>query len=223
WDAARGVHPQDTRFLERERWDVAAIPPGDRPLLLHHHPLDLYRRQVIKQADVVLALLLRSADFTAAEKRADFAYYDPLTTGDSTLSAASQAVVAAEVGESARALAYFREALAVDLADRHGNTRDGVHIASAAGVWSVLVQGFGGLRDSGEAPSLAPVLPAGWDRLAFTLAIRGARLRVEAGPAAVTLTLLDGPPVELPVHGRPVRVAAAPVTVPCPPINQISI
>ncbi|MDR1450517.1 MAG: glycoside hydrolase family 65 protein [Propionibacteriaceae bacterium] len=199
WDADRGVHPQDKAFLDRQPWDLAAVPPDRRPLLLHYHPLSIYRRQIIKQADVVLALLLRGADFSAAEKQADFTYYDPLTTGDSTLSAVSQAVIAAEVGASEQALRHFSEALAVDLADRHHNTRDGVHIASAAGLWGVLVQGFGGLRDFGETPSLSPRLPAGWRRLSFVLTVQGSRLRIEVTPDSVTQTLLAGPPLTLPV------------------------
>ncbi|MDR1807661.1 MAG: HAD-IA family hydrolase [Propionibacteriaceae bacterium] len=173
WDEALGVHPQDARFLDLPRWDIAGTPPERRPLLLHYHPLTIYRHQVLKQADVVLALLLQSDRFTAAQKQADFAYYDPLTTGDSTLSAAAQAILAAEVGQPDRALELFRAALATDLEDRHANTRDGVHIASAGGVWLALVQGFGGLRDSGRHPTLDPRLPPAWTTLSFPLTIAG--------------------------------------------------
>jgi alpha,alpha-trehalose phosphorylase len=210
WDPDRRVHPQDRHFLEREVWDPATVPLERRPLLLHYHPLVIYRHQILKQADVVMVLLLRAADFTAVEKQADFAYYDPLTTGDSTLSAVSQAVIAAEVGAANLALQYFHEALGVDLADRHHNTRDGVHIASAAGVWSVLVQGFGGLRDSGEAACLDPRLPEGWDRLEFPLTLAGSRIRVVVEPGSVTLTLIEGPAIDLPVWGRTVRIEPGP-------------
>ncbi len=107
----------------------------------------IYRFQVLKQADVVLALLLQGDEFTPEEKRADFEYYDPLTTGDSTLSAVVQSIIAAEVGYHELALKYFTLPLYVDLADLHHNTADGVHVASAGGLWSALVFGFGGLRD----------------------------------------------------------------------------
>ncbi|MBO9577614.1 MAG: glycoside hydrolase family 65 protein, partial [Microbacteriaceae bacterium] len=134
-----GVHPQDSHFLEREVWDLANTPEDRHPLLLHYHPLVIYRFQVLKQADVVLALLLQGQHFTAEQKRADFDYYDPLTTGDSTLSAVVQAIVAAEIGYQDLALEYLRNAVYVDLEDRHGNTADGVHVASVGGVWMALV------------------------------------------------------------------------------------
>ncbi len=217
WNAERGIHPQDAHFLSHQRWDLAATPASRRPLLLHYHPLVIYRHQVLKQADVVLALLLRSTEFTADQKLADFDYYDPLTTGDSTLSAVSQAVMAAEVGYGDLALRHFERALFIDLANHHGNTADGVHLASAGGIWSVLVCGFGGLRDSGEQPSLDPRLPAGWDSLSFSLTITGTLLAVRVEPDSVTVEARSGPGVTLLVCGE--RVTArpgAPVTVATP-------
>ena len=136
YDAVTGVHPQDSHFLDREVWDLANTPADKRPLLLHYHPLVIYRFQVLKQADVVLALFLQGDDFTLEQKRADFEYYDPITTGDSTLSAVVQSIIAAEVGYRELALRYFHNALFVDLADLHGNTTDGVHVASTGGVWN---------------------------------------------------------------------------------------
>jgi alpha,alpha-trehalose phosphorylase len=153
-----------------------------------------------------LALFLRGDGFSPAQKRADFDYYNPLTTGDSTLSAFSQAVLAAEVGHLELALELFAQALFLDLADRHHNSADGVHLASAAGVWSVLVNGFGGLRDQGQTPSLSPRLPAGWLSLEFNLALGGAQVAVRVEPGAVTLELLSGPGAELVVDGQAVRL-----------------
>ena len=147
YSEALGIHPQDAVFLEREVWDLENTPREQRPLLLHFHPLVIYRYQVLKQADVVLALFLQGNHFTDAEKLADFEYYDPLTTGDSTLSAVVQSILAAEVGYQDLALEYFRESIFVDLGDLHHNAADGVHVASAGGVWTALVSGFGGMRD----------------------------------------------------------------------------
>ena len=160
FDEGLGIHPQDDFFLDREVWDLSQTPPELRPLLLHYHPLVIYRFQVLKQADVVLALFLQGDRFTPEEKRADFEYYDPITTGDSTLSAVVQSVIAAEVGYHEAALHYFHEALYVDLVNLHGNTVDGLHVASTGGVWSALVFGFGGMRDHGGVLSFDPRLPA---------------------------------------------------------------
>ena len=125
FDDGLGIHPQDDFFLDREVWDLSRTPEELRPLLLHYHPLVIYRFQVLKQADVVLALFLQGNRFTAEEKRKDFEYYDPITTGDSTLSAVVQSVVAAEVGYHEVAYDYFLDALYVDLANAHDNTVDG--------------------------------------------------------------------------------------------------
>jgi trehalose/maltose hydrolase-like predicted phosphorylase len=142
--------------------DFDATPIEKYPLLLHHHPLELYRHQVIKQTDVVLATYLVGHHFSEDEKRRTFDYYDPLTTGDSTLSACIQSVVASEVGYPEAALEYFVHACAVDLADVHGNTADGIHIASCGGTWLALVAGFGGLReDDGQSASARGCRPNG--------------------------------------------------------------
>ena len=155
YDEHLGIHPQDSHFLEREMWDLERTPADRQPLLLNYHPLVIYRFQVLKQADVVLALFLQGEEFSVEEKKADFDYYDPITTGDSTLSAVVQSIIAAEVGYHDLALRYFHDALYVDLANRHANTADGVHVASTGGVWSALASGFGGL----PRPRRRPLVP----------------------------------------------------------------
>jgi alpha,alpha-trehalose phosphorylase len=210
-----GIHPQDGHFLDREVWDLEATPPENRPLLLHYHPLVIYRFQVIKQADVVLAMFLRGSQFTMEQKRADFEYYDPITTGDSTLSAVVQSIIASEVGYHELALRYFYQAAFVDLADLHANASDGVHVASTGGVWGALVNGFGGFRDDGEVYTLDPRLPEEWDALAFRITLQGARVLVRVEPEQVVLRLETGDGAELTVRGKLVQlVAGEAVTVP---------
>ena len=215
FDANLGIHPQDSRFLEREVWDLPRTPSEMRPLLLHYHPLVIYRFQVLKQADVVLALFLQGEHFTAEEKRADFDYYEAITTGDSSLSGIAQAIVAAEVGYHEVALRYFTSSLFVDLADLHGNAADGVHVASAAGVWGMLVHGFAGMRDHDGDVSFSPRLPEGWTALRFRMTLRGSRLRLTLRREEMTVTLDGGPTADLVVQGRRVQVTAdGPVSVP---------
>ncbi|MCS6712272.1 glycoside hydrolase family 65 protein [Brachybacterium sp. EF45031] len=207
-DESFGIHQQDDRFLDREVWDLSRTPDEAFPLLLNFHPLVIYRFQVLKQADVVLALFLRGAEFTAEEKRADFEYYDPITTGDSSLSAVVQSIMAAEVGYQDAALDYFRAGLYVDLADLHHNTADGVHIASAGGVWNALVHGFGGMRHERGRITFDPRLPADWPSLTFPLSVRGSRFRVHLVRDAIRFTLEDGPDLEVEVRGESVRITA---------------
>jgi alpha,alpha-trehalose phosphorylase len=192
YDEVLGIHPQDANFLERERWDFENTPLDKYPLLLNFHPLVIYRHQVLKQADVVLAMHLRSGHFGIDEKRRNFDYYDPITTGDSSLSACVQAIVAAEVGYEHLAIDYFRQALYLDLANTHGNTEQGVHIASAAGVWAALVHGFAGLQDDGEHLRFAPALPACWELLTFRITRHSVDLRVEVDATGCNVTVESG-------------------------------
>ncbi|GAA4727084.1 glycosyl hydrolase family 65 protein [Nocardioides endophyticus] len=216
FDTGLGIHPQDDFFLDREVWDLSKTPSELRPLLLHYHPLVIYRFQVLKQADVVLALFLQGDRFSLAEKRADFEYYDPITTGDSTLSAVVQSVIAAEVGYHEAALHYFHESLYVDLMNLHGNTVDGLHIASTGGVWSALVFGFGGMRDHAGVLSFDPRLPSTWPALRFRFCWQGSRVVVELTEDRITFTLPepDSADVPLTVRGTSyVVTAAAPLVV----------
>lgn len=194
-----GIHPQDEHFLNREVWDLENTGPDKRPLLLHYHPLVIYRFQVIKQADAVLALWLRSSDFTAEQKLADFNYYDPLTTGDSTLSATVQSILAAEVGYRELSWEYFEHALNVDLENLHGNTGDGVHVASTGGVWSALIYGFAGLRDDDDRLCFDPRLPEQWRSISFNLAWHGMNIAVRLEKDSIQFTL-EG------AHSRPIWV-----------------
>lgn len=207
FDDRLGIHPQDDAFVAKEVWDLENTPEDSYPLLLHYHPLVIYRFQVLKQADVVLALFLRSNEFSLEEKRADFEYYDPITTGDSSLSVVMQAIVAAEVGHQDMALDYFYEGLFVDIGDTHNNACDGVHIASSAGTWRALVCGFGGLRDDEEVLCFDPRLPRKWDHMNFALAYRGSRIRVNLTRRNIGFTLLDGEAVKLRVRGTEYVVA----------------
>ena len=189
FDERLGIHAQDDSFLEKKRWNFADTPAESYPLLLHYHPLTLYRHQVIKQADVVMAMFLLGQNFSLEQKKRNFDYYDPLTTRDSSLSSCIQSIVAAELGYDDLAFAYFMDALTVDLADIGGNVMDGVHVASAGGVWMALVYGLGGMRDHEGVLCFRPRLPAAWSSLCFAVRIRGQRLEVEIERDSVTYTL----------------------------------
>ncbi|ETK31954.1 glycoside hydrolase family 65 protein [Microbispora sp. ATCC PTA-5024] len=217
YDERLGVHPQSEGFTRHALWDFANTKPEQYPLLLHFPYFDLYRKQVVKQADLVLALHLCGEAFTPEQKARDFAYYEALTVRDSSLSACTQAVLAAEVGQLELAHAYLGEAALMDLRDLEHNTRDGVHMASLAGAWTGLVAGFGGMRAGQGLMCFAPRLPSALTRLAFRLRYRGRLLRVDVTPGAATYELLDGPPLTLAHHGEEIRLGRQPVTRPVPP------
>jgi alpha,alpha-trehalose phosphorylase len=202
YDESLGINPQDDTFLQLEPWDFANTPADRYPLLLHFHPLVIYRHQVLKQADVVLAMVLRSDQFPLEQKRRNFDYYDPITTGDSSLSACVQAMAAAQIGYDELAVEYFREALFVDLADTHGNASDGVHVASCGGAWGTIVFGFAGLYDLGTAVRFTPSLPSRWEHVSFRIRRHGSRLLVELDREGCTVTVLDGHPVPIEERAR---------------------
>ncbi|MET9340430.1 glycosyl hydrolase family 65 protein [Nonomuraea sp. NPDC003804] len=217
YDATLGVHPQAAGFTGHEVWDFAATTDEQYPLLLHFPYFDLYRKQVVKQADLVLAMFRRGDAFTPEQKARNFDYYERLTVRDSSLSAGVQAVLAAEVGHLRLAYDYVAEAALMDLDDLEHNTRDGLHIASLAGSWMALVNGLAGMRSRRGGLTFAPRLPDGLSRLGFTIVMRGSRLAVRVDQGSATYTLLDGDPLPLLHHGKPITVAhGSPVTCPVP-------
>ncbi|MCV7000916.1 glycoside hydrolase family 65 protein [Mycolicibacterium alvei] len=191
YDEELGVHPQCTGFTTLSEWDFSANT--SYPLLLHEPYVRLYPAQVLKQADLVLAMQWQSHAFTPEQKARNVDYYERRTTRDSSLSACTQAVMCAEVGHLELAHDYAYEAAVIDLRDLHRNTRDGLHMASLAGAWTALVAGFGGLRDDEGILSLDPHLPDGISCLRFRLRWKGFRVTVDAHHDTATYTLRDGP------------------------------
>ena len=207
YDERLGVHPQAENFTEHEVWDFAGTAADKYPLLLHFPYFDLYRKQVVKQADLVLAMLMRTDAFTAGQKARNFEYYERLTVRDSSLSACCQAVIAAEVGHLALAYDYLGEAALMDLDNLEHNTADGLHLASLAGSWVALVAGFGGMRHQGEQLAFSPRLPRDWEKLTFRMKVRGTLLRVEIRPQEAEYSVVSGPSLELWHYGEALTVS----------------
>jgi len=207
YDGALGICKQDDSFLRKKRWDLETIPPENFPLLLHYHPLFINRHQVCKQADTVLAhfIFREEASLTMART---YCYYEKVTTHDSSLSACVYSIMAARLGDLARAMQYFQMTVGIDLQDCSGNTRDGLHIANMGGAYLSAVSGFGGLRVSPEGVKLFPLLPERWSGYAFSLTVKDSRVLVSVDREGCTLSLLQGDPVELMVYGGPVLAAS---------------
>jgi alpha,alpha-trehalose phosphorylase len=207
FEAQTGIYPQDDGFLDREPWDFKNTPPDKYPLLLYYHPLDIYRRQVIKQADVILAMFLLGHEFTLEEKRRNFLFYDPLTTGDSSLSSCIEAIVAAEIGEFEKAIDYSTAALLMDLDDIGGNVHDGCHIASMGGTWMVMVYGFAGMRDYGGMLSFRPNHPPEpRSTIRFPLTYRGQLMEIEIGVSETRYTLREGERIAFRHEDEPIEL-----------------
>ncbi|QIS04147.1 family 65 glycosyl hydrolase [Nocardia brasiliensis] len=216
------VHEQAEGFTRYMRWDFAATPPERYPLLLHYPYFDLNRKQVIKQADLVLAMYLCPNAFTPEQKVRNFDYYEALTVRDSSLSACAQSILAAEVGNSGLAFDYFVESALTDLHDLHHNVASGLHIAALAGAWSCCVAGFGGMRVCDGELRFAPRIPERIRRLAFRILWRGSRLAVEITRDTVVYRLLSGERIELRHHGAPHVVGEEPLLLSIPAAPSVS-
>ena len=193
YDEKLGIIPQDDDFLDKEPWDFRSTPADHYPLLLFYHPLNIYRKQLIKQADVVLATFLLGDVFSMETKKRNFDFYDPLTTGNSSLSSCVEAIIAAQIGDMDKAFRYGMAALLMDLADVGGNVKDGCHIASMGGTWMMLTYGFGGMRDHDGSLSFWPRrAPEDNAILRFPVTYRGQLLEVEISLDRVEYALREG-------------------------------
>jgi alpha,alpha-trehalose phosphorylase len=208
YDERLKVHQQADNFTSHEVWDFDGTTDDEYPLLLHFHYFDLYRKQVVKQADLVLAMQMRPDAFTAEEKARNFAYYEALTVRDSSLSVSSQTVLAVETGHLDLAYDYLGEVARMDLDDLQHNTRDGLHMAALAGVWIALISGFAGMRLRDAVLCFSPRLPADISRLAANLTMHSSRLHVEITTETTTYRLIDGEPLEIRHEGETLHVAA---------------
>ncbi len=203
YPAARdGIVPQDEGFLDREPWDPASIPAEQKPLLLHFHPLTIYRRRICKQADLILAMVRWGERWTREDKAKNFAFYDSVTTHDSSLSMAVFSILAAELGLTDKAYDYFMSSARLDLDDMHRNTRDGLHMANMAGTWLGLTQGFGGMRCHDGQLSFAPVCPPQWQGYSFRVFYRGRLIQLDVDGANARCTLLRGDPLRVTLNGE---------------------
>lgn len=199
YDEKLKIHPQDDSFLDKTPWDFENTPKENYPLLIHYHPLVIYRHQVCKQADLILAEFLLSNKFDMEQKRRDYDFYEKLTTHDSSLSACIFSIAASEAGYYDKAYKYFIETATMDLTNSHGNTKDGIHAANMAGTWMCLVNGFAGMRAYEDTLSFKPYLPEGWEEYSFKITYRGRLIEVRVNKEGALFNLLEGESVTL-VH-----------------------
>ncbi|MGI6107838.1 MAG: glycoside hydrolase family 65 protein [Lachnospiraceae bacterium] len=203
YDEKLGIHPQDDSFLKKKYWDASTIPEEDRPLLLHYHPLYLYRHQICKQADTVLAHFIREEVTDPDKMKRSYEYYEKVTTHDSSLSTCIFSIMAARLGDLGKARAYLGDSARLDLFNTHKNTKDGIHTANMGGTTMAIIYGFGGLRLSAERGLvLRPRIPEGWKSYSFRFLYRGRKIRVSVTQEKAVISLLSGDPVELTVNDR---------------------
>lgn len=202
YDPERNINPQDDSFLNKQKWDLQATPEEKFPLLLHYHPLTLYRYQVCKQADTILAHFLLEDEQEPETMKNSYDYYETITTHDSSLSSCVFSIMAAKHGYKEKAYDYFIETARLDLDNTHGNTKDGLHMANMGGTWMAIIFGFAGLRIKEEGISLNPVLPAKWKGYTFPLRYQGRKLHISVTETDMKVELVSGENIEIKLYGE---------------------
>ena len=192
FDQELGINPQDDQFLEKARWDFENTPKEKYPLLLHFHPLVIYRHQVLKQADVILAMFLLADQFDETLKRNNLGYYEPITTHDSTLSGCIYGIVNASVGQYEQAVKFLENAARMDLDNLHHNSEYGVHTACMAGSWNALVYGFAGMKQKQGRLNFSPYCPQKWGHYQFSILFAGSQLSIKVTPEHTEYRVING-------------------------------
>jgi len=206
YDETLGINPQDDTFLRKAIWDFDNTPKENYPLLLHYHPLTIYRYQVCKQADTVLAHFLLEDEQSEETIQRSYEYYEGITTHDSSLSSCIFSIMASKIGNIEKAYEYFIETARLDLDNTHGNTKDGLHMANMGGTWMSIVYGFAGMRLKESGLSLAPAIPQDWQKYAFRLNFRGRLIGVSIGKDSVMLELVEGEAITIKLYNEEVRL-----------------
>jgi len=208
YDEKLGINPQDDSFLKKKAWDLPKTPRENFPLLLHYHPLYLYRHQVCKQADTVMAHFILEDMQSLETMENSFLYYEKITTHDSSLSTAIFSIMASKLGMKQKACEYFGDSAKLDLFDTHRNTKDGIHTANMGGNYMAIVYGFGGVRIKENGLHLTPWLPEQWDGYEFKIAYQNALLHVRVDKQGCKVRHEEGAKVEFYLRGRKIAVKA---------------
>lgn len=202
YDKKLGINPQDDSFLSKPIWDLENTPKEDFPLLLHYHPLHLYRYQVCKQADTVLSYFMFEEMQDIETMRKSYEYYEKITTHDSSLSTCAFSIVASRLGMHDKGYAYFGDSTKLDLENTHNNTKDGVHTANMGGCYMAVVNGFAGVRIREDGMYIAPFVPADWEGYRFVMTYMGRLLSINVDRSDVKVSLLEGEPIEIYIYGK---------------------
>lgn len=202
YDEKLGINPQDDSFLNKPMWDLANTPKEKFPLLLHYHPLHLYRYQVCKQADTVLAYFLFDQEQSKEVMERSYEYYEKITTHDSSLSTCVFSIVASRLGMEEKAYSYFGDSAKLDLENTHNNTKDGIHTANMGGCYMAIVNGFAGLRISENGVAAAPFLPEKWSGYSFKFRYKENLLKIAVKMDVVEVTLEEGREMDVTIYGK---------------------
>lgn len=199
-----GVFVQHDTFLDKDLRPVDTLLKEERPLNQHWSWDKILRSCFIKQADVLQGMYFLNHEFSLEEKKRNFAFYEPMTVHESSLSPCVHSILAAEIGLEEKAYEMYQRTARLDLDNYNNDTEDGLHITSMSGSWLAIVQGFAGMRTATGTLSFAPFVPKGWNSYSFTINYRNRLIRITTTAADIKLELLSGNALEIQLFGKDV-------------------
>jgi trehalose/maltose hydrolase-like predicted phosphorylase len=209
FDPTTRLFEQHRGYFGLEAINLAAYEPRNTAMDVILGHARIQKTNVIKQADVVMAMYLLWNQFPTEVKEVNFRYYEPRTGHGSSLSPSIHALVAARLGDTAMAEKYLRQAAEIDLGNNMGNAAGGVHAAAIGGLWQAMVFGFGGLEVLADGLRFDPRLLPKWRRLSFPLQWRGSSLRISAESQRFSIQIEEGKhPIKISLAGGAEIVAS---------------
>lgn len=199
-----GIYMQDDSYLYEDPVDMTKIPMNV-DLRGLYHPLDLWRLQVSKQADVCLATFLHGDFFDAEQKERCYDYYEKRCNHCSSLSPAIYSISAAELDRT-EAYEFFRYTAYMDLYDFKGNTSNGIHIACNGGVWMSVINGFLGMRHYKDGLHFEPRIPKAWNKFSTDITYKGAVIGIEVSSEKAVFMLKEGNGISLNISGKEIKL-----------------
>lgn len=196
------INAQNDSFFSKPLWPFATTPKENYPLLLHYHPLTIYRHQVAKQADTILAEFLFPNDTKKAQLKREYDYYEKITTHDSSLSRSIFSMIAARLRDYKEAYQYFMATAKMDLTNLQGNTEDGLHLSNLGGSWLALTAGFAGMSVDNGNLHFVNNLPKEWTSMTFRVRIQQSLFEIKLTHDEIKVDLLSGPGSKVMINGK---------------------
>jgi beta-phosphoglucomutase len=197
YDATTGLIEQCDGFFQLQDINLNDYEPRTRSMQAVLGISETNQKQVLKQPDVLMLLYLmrgtQAFPYSHEILQKNWNYYAPRTdiTYGSSLGPAIHAILAADLGAT-DPYEQFMQAALVDLEDTRGNAGEGIHAASAGGVWQSVIFGFGGIQLKDSGPVATPHLPPTWTHLKFKLHWRGTWHSFDLTPPAISAPAIQG-------------------------------
>ena len=202
------VFLQQDGYMDKEQTLVKDLPATERPITQKWSWDRILRSCFIKQADVLQGMYFFEDQYDLDTIRRNYDFYEPRTVHESSLSPCVHAIIAAKLGDEARAYEFYLRTSRLDLDDYNNDTEDGCHITSMAGTWMSVVEGFGGMRVRDGKLSFNPFLPGKWKSFSFHIGFRGSLLNIKVSKDGVQIKNLSGSSTTVLVYDKEQLVKA---------------